>query len=93
MGMSTFVIGIKPPDDKWKKMKAARDSCIVADIPIPDEIDDFFQGEEPDEKGVLVYLKEDKCCSLHCKEGEKGYEIDLSKLPNDIKILRFVNSY
>ena len=35
--MSTSVVGIKPPDDTWRKMKAAWDACMAADVKPADE--------------------------------------------------------
>ena len=46
MSTSSYVIGFKPPDKKWRKMKAARDACIDADIPIPEEVEYIFTETE-----------------------------------------------
>ena len=54
MGMNTHISGFKPPDEKWKKMKAVMDACLRAGIPCPEEVRDFFGPEEPDKAGVLV---------------------------------------
>lgn len=45
MTMSTHVLGIAEPDEKWGKMKAAYDACLAADVPVPPEIEDYFDGE------------------------------------------------
>ena len=94
MGMSTHVIGFKPPDAKWKKMKEARDACEEAGIDIPDDIDDFFDGEPPDDNGVEIWLEKEECCS-EWDDGDMraGFEIDVDKLPKDVKIIRVYNSY
>lgn len=90
MSMSTYVVGIKPPDDKWKKMKAVYDACKNAGIETPDEVDEFFNYEIPDQAGVVVEIDE-------LREWEEdtsdGYEIDIEKLPKDVKVLRFYNSW
>lgn len=94
MGMNTHVVGIRPPDEMWKKMKAARDACVAADVPIPDEVMEFFNYEEPDSAGVLIDLEDyESCCEKWGAEGKQGFEIDLSKLPENIKLIRFFNSY
>jgi hypothetical protein len=93
MRMSTYVVGIKPPDSKWVKMKEAYEACKVADIDIPEEIQSFFVGELPDEKGVVVELRKSPACSRYSENSSEGIEIDLTKLPKDIKIIRFVNSW
>jgi len=92
MGMSTYVVGIKPPDEKWMKMKAAWEACRVAKIPVPKEIRDFFNDEEPDEAGVVVTLS--KPVVKEWKDDmREGFEVDVTKLDPDIKIIRFYNSW
>lgn len=93
MSVSTHVVGIKPPDAKWKKMKIVYDACIKAGVDVPEEVDKFFDGHKPDEKGVLIDLKEGNGVSHYNADMEDGYEIELAKLPKGIKIIRFVNSY
>lgn len=89
MGMSTHVVGFRPPDEKWKKMKAVWDACKVAKTEIPESVVDFFNGETPDPAGVEVEIKA-KDWSM---DSASGYEIDLDKLPKDIKTIRFYNSW
>ena len=50
MSMSSSVVGFRPADDKWKKMKKIWDSCEEADVAIPKDVLDFFDGEYPVEK-------------------------------------------
>lgn len=92
MGMSTHVFGIKPPDEKWLKMKAIWDSCEDATIEVPDEVMKFFEYDTPDEKGVVVNLKspaiEEWSDNSRC-----GFEVYVDKLPKDITIIRFYNSW
>ena len=57
MGMSTHVVGFKPADDKWKKMKAVWDACSDADSEIPQSVDKFFDGQYPgDNPGMAVNI-------------------------------------
>jgi len=93
MGMSTNVYGIKPPDDKWKKMKTIWDACETMGVKIPNEVDKFFGGEEPDDSGVLICLQGLGCCSDFRREMMEGFEIDVTKLPKNVKVIRFENSY
>ena len=92
MGMNTHVVGIKPPNEKWKKMKEVWDACESAEIEPPKEVYDFFEGEGPDEKGVRVNLNK-QCCSKFKADCQEGLEIDLTKISSDIKIVRFYNSW
>ncbi len=94
MGMSMYVVGIKPPDAKWNKMKKIYDACQEADMDVPDAVMDYFDGEDPDDKGVLLdESRLGKAVSEYCVEGCSGFEVELSKLPKDVKILRFYNSW
>lgn len=89
MGMSTHVVGFKPPNDKWKQMRHAYDSCKIAGIDIPEEVNKYFNYEEPDSAGVEVDLKSTEWNIGHAS----GIEIDISKLDKDVKIIRFYNSW
>lgn len=91
MSMSTHISGFKPPDDKWKEMKAVYDACEKAQISIPDSVVKFFDYDTPDESGVTTDIM--PYASEWRTDGQDGYQIDLSDLPEDIKIIRFFNSY
>jgi hypothetical protein len=92
--MTTIVIGIKPADEKWEQMKAVFDACVLAKVDIPDEVEMYFNGDAPDPSGIKVY---EKSLGEAVKKYEKypylGYEVYIDKLPKDIKIIRFTNSW
>ena len=92
MGMDTYVVGIKPPDSDWEKVKLIFDAYINAGIMVPAEIWDYFGGVAPDDKGVSVELPPN-CISNYSRDGECGYDIEVSKIPKGIKIIRFYNSW
>jgi hypothetical protein len=91
------VYAIKPPDEKWLAMKQVYDACTSAGVPVPKEVDRFFDGESPDPKGVVTdltgYRSPHPCVSEYREEMRTGWEVDLSKVPEGTKILRFVHSY
>ena len=105
MSVSTYIVGIKPPDEKWLQMKAVWDACALAAVEVPTEVDEFFNWEEPDDSGVIVSLgslyqikelgqrQTEDGLSYYLGDGQSGIEIELSKIPKDIKKLRFYNSY
>jgi hypothetical protein len=93
MGMSTHVVGFKPPDDKWKKMKAVYDACRAASVRPPKDVEDFFCDCPPDNRGVEVTIERTACASEYNDSGRQGFEIDIKKLPADVTIIRFYNSY
>jgi hypothetical protein len=92
--MSTHVIGFKPPNAKFTKMLAAYRACEEAGIGMPVEVEDFFGGEPPDSRGVIVPLSV-KTGVTAWSDGDmrQGYEVDLQKLPKDVTVLRFYNSF
>jgi hypothetical protein len=96
MGMSMHVVGIRPADEKWQKMKQVWDACIEANISPPaevDKVDKFFNGDTPDDKGVLVEIRSKACTSEYNEDMREGIEVDISKLPKDVKIVRFYCSW
>jgi len=89
MSMSTHVYGIRPTDEKWEKMKAIYDSCEKADIEIPDEVIEFFDEGEPDEKGIEVEIPHEDWSNEDCS----GLEVKVADIPKNITIIRFYNSW
>lgn len=108
MGMSTHVIGIVPPDETWKKMKAIWDACTAAKIEIPEAVDAFFGGVRPEEKGVVVDI-EDKWQSGGKQAGtgaahewrgtdsafdaREGYEVNLDELREKFPHVKIIRFY
>lgn len=94
MGMSTSVVGIKPPDAQFKKMLKAYKACEEAGIGIPSNISDYFNNEEPNELGVEVDESDlGEAIKKYGGDGQSGYDVHLDKLPKDVKIIRFFNSW
>lgn len=96
MGMSTHVVGFKPPDEKWKKMKDVWDACCKANVKIPTSVSDFFGGEPPDANGVVVDEKVLQDCGAvreYRGDAEDGFDLFVEHIPKDVKIVRVCNSY
>jgi hypothetical protein len=97
MGMSTHIVGFRPANgpanDRWKKMKAVYDACNEAEIPIPAEVAGFFNGEPPDPTGVRVGLENSTCVQPWKSNDAEGFEVDVTKLPKDVTVIRFYNSW
>jgi hypothetical protein len=96
--MSTHVVGIKPPDEKWRQMKAVYDACIEAEVEIPEEVREFFEHDTPDDAGVVIDLDDDYAPSpavSKWSDGKErsGFEVKLEELPEGIKIIRFYNAW
>lgn len=95
MGMSTHVEGLKPPDETWQKMKAVWDACVEAKVNPPDAVQKFFDGVRPDPHGVIVDLnKAYPTCLEHIKSDSKDiWQVNIKRLPPDVTVIRFYNSY
>jgi hypothetical protein len=96
MGMSTHIIGFKPPDDKWRKMKAVWDACEAASVEPPAEVEKFFEYETPDVVGVRVTCGALTDCGAVVEwrdDTRDGFEVHVGKLPPDVTVLRFYNSW
>jgi hypothetical protein len=77
-------------------MKAAWDACRAAGVDPPETVEDYFNGEPPDEAGVEVGEEDLKILGAITKydaEMYDGFEVHVDKLPKDVKIIRFYNSY
>lgn len=88
--MSTHVIGFRAPDEKWRAMKAAWDSCKAAGVAPPSEVARFFDEREPDTLGIEV---RDLALTPWCDDCRDGFELEIAKLPPNVTHLRFYNSY
>ncbi len=91
MGMSSHVIGFKPPDEKWKKMQAIYNACEAAGVTIPKEVGEFFDYSPPDLAGVEVKIPVHE--SSNSRSCSDIYEVYLKDIPKDVTIIRFINSY
>lgn len=89
--MSTHVVAFRPPDETWRRMKAVYDACETGGIPMPNEVADFFDDEPPDESGVEIDIND--ILKEWSDESRAGYQLELSKLPKGITVLRFYNSW
>ena len=93
MSMSTRIMGIKPTDERFAAMLNIINSCKAQNIKVPKEVNEFFNGEEPNKLGVSVDLMDLDCCLLINSSGRVGFSIDITKLPKDISIIQFTNCY
>ncbi len=93
MGMSSSVVLLRSKDDPtYQKFLAVLNTCKEAGINPPDEVDEYFGGDgiDNDPENPLVIDFEPREWS---DEMQEGFEIDLDKIPNGVKTIRFYNSY
>lgn len=93
MSMSMRVVGFRPADDTFRRMKAAWDACKAAGVMPPKEVTAFFNGDEPDDAGVEVPLRRVAGVSEYKADMREGFEVDLRLLDPTIKIIRFYCSW
>lgn len=89
--MSVHVYAITPADEKWHKMKAIYDACKNVDIEPPPEVDEFFNGEPPDDNGVVEEI--DHLLHKENANGHDSFLLDIDDLPNDATALRIEVHY
>lgn len=93
MSMSTHVIGIVAVNAEYQKKYKAYKACEDAEVDIPQELIEFFNGESPDPNGMVIDLRKNPCVKKYSADMIDGFDIDLSKVDKNIKIIRFYNSY
>lgn len=88
MSLTFGVEGIVPFDKKkHEAMKAVRDNCEKLGIEEPEEVFEYFDECDEDERGRKVDIE-------HEVKNPKGseytyYEVEVCKLPPEVKIIRF----
>lgn len=85
MGMSMHVQGMEDMDEKGKAMKFIWDKCNELDIEPPDEVQEYFDYEYPEEGKTSVEIPH-KAISTKSRQ---GYEIELSNLPKEVTHIQF----
>lgn len=98
MGMSYHVVGFKPADEKFEKMRRVYLACEEAGVDIPDEVSIYFEDKPPPKDaglGIEVDMSPGKMVGVkdYHQEMHEGFDVDLRLLPLDVKIIRFYNSY
>ena len=103
MSISTIIVGVRDLRKEFDKMWTVAKACEKAKITFPKEVCDYFiidaDQKELDDKSC--YEQEKLTFDLKGKPGvktwsadmEEGFEVDLTKLPKDVKKIRFYNSY
>lgn len=92
MGMSTYVVGFRPADKKWEEMLAIWNMCKKAKVAIPDEVVDFFDDCDPNGKPGLE-IEIEGALEEYTSDYQNGFTLDVTKLPKDVRYVRFINSY
>ena len=97
MGMDSFVYAFRPPDKKWRQMKAVWDACEASGVDVPGKVASFFDGT-PDDAGVKIALREGDGIVTKWDDDEsaEGFQVDIPALLKrhpDVRFIRFENSW
>ena len=90
MGLHLYAV-TPATDKKWKKMKAIWDACKDAKIDPPPEVDEFFNGETPDDDGVVEEI--DELLSRRDSNGYDSWDIAIKRIPEGATMLRIDMHY
>ena len=90
--MSLHVYAVTPATDKgWKKMKAVWDACKTACIDPPPEVEEYFNGEVPDDDGVVEEI--DNLLRRLDSKGYDSWELSIEDIPDGVTELRIKMHY
>jgi hypothetical protein len=76
--------------DVVEEMKAVYDACKKAKVQIPEDVMRFFNWSDPDPLGVEVEIPHR---AFNSERKGQGIEIDVSRIPKDVAVVRFYNSW
>jgi DNA helicase HerA-like ATPase len=96
MGMSSHVTGVRDLDGKFAKMMEAKLACEAAGVGYPDEVKEYFKYPEESAEYLKREMEEVQLwgsVTEYSRDATDGFEVDLSKLPEGVKSIRFENSY
>lgn len=92
MSMSTYVRLVRAPDEKFQKMRTIYETCKSAGVDIPDEVERFFEWERPQDLGV-IFDPPGEAVTQSSDGSREFFDVDVSKLPDGVTHVRFVNSW
>lgn len=94
MSMDNITItGIRPADEEHKKKLAAYKACKEANIKIPDELQEFFNYDEPNDLGTETDLTNERYYDVLKEDYVDGCIIHLDLLPPSVKYIKFRKHY
>ena len=97
MKVSTHVSGARDLDGKFSKMMAVKLACDAVPVDYPLEVKQYFgmnadDGEEHLRK-EMASVDISGAVLLYNEDGAYGYEVDLSKLSDEAKKIRFESRF
>jgi len=97
MSMSTNVQAFRDMNGEFARMLEAKKFCDERKLSYPKEVDEYFQGDaDLDEHSLREQFLEVNISSAvteYRDDYSEGYEVEVAKLPKDVKTIRFRNSW
>lgn len=96
--MSTHITAFIPDtDETYQKHKKVLLACKEAEVDLPKATAEYFGYDYPEdcalEEKLTFNLKEGEHYRKFRNEYSNGFEIDINKIPKEVKTIRFYNSY
>lgn len=91
MTQSLWLDAFVPPDEKWQQMADVYFACKRAKLDPPPEVEEYFEDGEPEPHGKQVNLNH--LTREYKADMQWGLEIEVDKIPEGAKLLRFRISY
>ena len=99
MGMSTHVVAMRNMGHEFEKMLKVKHFCEENKVGYPYEVADYFGEFVKEDESVIrdamaeVTLSGDNGLTEFTDEYRTGYEVEIAKLPKEVKVIRFYNSW
>ncbi len=100
MSMSTSVVGLRNLDIKFNDMIKLKKMCEKSKVSYPKELIEYFGknnvGESEEylkSEMTEIEIEDEDFVSAWKAEMQEGFEIEVDKIPKEIKTIRFYNSY
>jgi len=86
MSADLIISGFRPADERYEKMRSVYNNMRELNLTVPNEVLNFFDGNGPNEHGSEVSIKD--AITPYKGVETDGFDIDLSKLPKDVTVIR-----
>ncbi len=97
MGMSTSVVAFRDMGGEFTRMVEVKLFCEAHHVSYPKEVQDYFGSNVIESvetlRDELLTVDLGGALTEWQDESAQGYEVDVTKLPSEVKTLRFYNSW
>lgn len=95
MGMSSWVVGVRDMDGKFKEMLEMKRLCEEKGFSYPKEVEVYFGGlVRESEKCIFNEMLSIKIpYKEYMDDGIGVFEVNVKDIPKEVKTIKFINSY